>query len=311
MEEFELRAPQEGEVLVETSASLISLGTEGICYNRLFAPGTHFDNWVKYPFYPGYSTVGVVREMGPGVEAVRIGQTIAVPCAHASHAVVSASELAVVEPEVPLESAVWFTLSMITYNGVRNCRVRLGDRVAVIGAGPIGQMTMRWALASGAEHAIMIDPAQKRCDIARQGGATAALACDADSARDEVSKILGGLPDVVVDATGHPAAFQPALRLVKNQGKVLLIGDAGDPSQQRLIPDVVTRGIQLIGAHYMSEFPERSRTGTYSLFFRLVSDGRFSMKGLNAEWFDARQPDLAYRLSTERRDEVMGLLFRW
>ena len=49
-----------GEILVRLRRSLISTGTECICLQRNFAPGTHWDEWVKYPYRPGYSAVGEV-----------------------------------------------------------------------------------------------------------------------------------------------------------------------------------------------------------------------------------------------------------
>lgn len=51
IEVFELPPLQEREVLVKTALSLMSTGTENIVFNRLFEPGTHWDNWVKYPFF--------------------------------------------------------------------------------------------------------------------------------------------------------------------------------------------------------------------------------------------------------------------
>ena len=54
-------AVQPGEILVRLQRSLISTGTECICLQRNFAPGSHWDTWVKYPFRPGYSAVVVVE----------------------------------------------------------------------------------------------------------------------------------------------------------------------------------------------------------------------------------------------------------
>jgi hypothetical protein len=58
-------APQGTQILVRTRKSLISTGTETICLGRKFAPGTHWDNWVKYPFATGYLHAGEVLEVGP------------------------------------------------------------------------------------------------------------------------------------------------------------------------------------------------------------------------------------------------------
>ena len=68
-------AVQPGEIVVQLQRSLISTGTECICLQRNFAPGSHWDTWVKYPFRPGYSAVGVVIEAGDFVKAVTSSRT--------------------------------------------------------------------------------------------------------------------------------------------------------------------------------------------------------------------------------------------
>src|ERR1022692_1371259 len=93
LEEFDPGEPGDDEGLVSTRYSLMSTGTENIVFNRLFAPDTmstgtenivfnrlfapdtHWDRWVKYPFYPGYTSVGVVAEAGSGrSEERRVGK---------------------------------------------------------------------------------------------------------------------------------------------------------------------------------------------------------------------------------------------
>ena len=84
-EPFTLASPATGEVLVRSICSLMSTGTENIVYNRLFDPGTHWDKWGKYPFYPGYLTIGEVLEVGDDVTSHRPGDRVALRAPHASH----------------------------------------------------------------------------------------------------------------------------------------------------------------------------------------------------------------------------------
>jgi len=324
------------QVLVHTEISLISTGTENICFNRLFEPGTHYDRWVKYPFEPGYSTIGIAEAIGPDVKLVKVGDRVAHQKGHASHHVVDEGRCFVVPSSVPPEHAVWFALAQVGYCGARRAGFRLGDRVVVIGAGPVGQVTLRWAIASGAEETLVIDTMQRRLDIAAKGGTTYALAASVsvDSSESEewaggaapedtkalvsgttanakVEELLGGLPDVVVEATGHPSVFQAALGLVKTEGRLLLLGDTGTPGEQRLTADLLTRSITIHGAHGEISFHDRDWNGVAQLFFRLVSSGRFSLEGMNTHWFSPEDAEDAYRLANERRGETMGIIFRW
>ncbi|MCX7800961.1 MAG: hypothetical protein N2109_11540, partial [Fimbriimonadales bacterium] len=124
LETFEVPPVGEGQVLIRSVASLISIGTESTCFLRRFAAGTHFDRWVQYPFYPGYSLVGRVEAVGRGVpESHRPGTLVAASKPHASHVVCPWEEATVVEPAVPPEVAAWFALAQITFNGVRHARI--------------------------------------------------------------------------------------------------------------------------------------------------------------------------------------------
>src|SRR3954471_6640417 len=80
--------PGPGQVRLRARWSLMSTGTEGIVFNRRFDPGTHWDQWVKYPFMPGYALVGEVERLGADVRGLAVGDVVATRHPHASHAVV-------------------------------------------------------------------------------------------------------------------------------------------------------------------------------------------------------------------------------
>ena len=78
--------PGPDEILIETQRSLISTGTEGIVFTGKFAPGTHWDNWAKYPFYPGYSAAGRVLKVGAAVPDLKPGDRVAARSKHKQYA---------------------------------------------------------------------------------------------------------------------------------------------------------------------------------------------------------------------------------
>ena len=55
VQEVQVPPPAPGEVQIRTRKTLISTGTEGLALSGNFAQGTHWADWVKYPFQPGYS----------------------------------------------------------------------------------------------------------------------------------------------------------------------------------------------------------------------------------------------------------------
>src|SRR5277367_4719535 len=116
LEPFDPGKPGKDQVLIRTHLSLMSTGTENIVFNRLFDPGTHWDQWVKYPFYPGYGSVGVIEAVGEGVEHLRRGQRVAFRAPHRSQAVEEAANCFPIPDGVSFEQAVWFALAKITFH---------------------------------------------------------------------------------------------------------------------------------------------------------------------------------------------------
>lgn len=112
--------------------------------------------------------------------------------------------------------------------------VRLGDSVAVLGAGPVGIAAAALARLAGAHPVIIVGAPEARLAFARTMGATHAIALDLPPAERaaEVRAIAGGRGvDVVIEAAGDPRAFTQALDLVRDGGRVVIAGqytDGGD-----------------------------------------------------------------------------------
>ena len=312
IEDFDAGTPGPGQVLVRSHLSLMSTGTENIVFNRNFDPGTHWDNWVKYPFYPGYAMVGVVEELGEGVTEVKKGQRVAHRAAHCSHHVIAAADVRPIPDNVSFEEAVWFALGKITFHGALAADYQLGDSVLIIGAGPIGQMSIRWAAAAGAANIIVVDTAASRLPLAKAGGATALIEKSIAEARDAVLAANGGkLPRLVIDSTGSAVVFSAALGLADRFGRVVVLGDTGAPAQQKLTSDVIMRGLTIIGAHDGHETARWNGKAIIDYFFKLAASGRFSLAGLTSHVFAPDQCAEAYATANRDRASTMGLIFDW
>src|SRR5690348_15029173 len=91
VEEYETGSPGPGQVLLRTQKTLISTGTELTGLSGDFPPNSNWAAYVKYPWWPGYSYVGAVLEVGPGVKTLEPGQTVLGAAHHASAVVVAAT----------------------------------------------------------------------------------------------------------------------------------------------------------------------------------------------------------------------------
>ncbi len=313
-----VREPGPGEVLMKANKTLISTGTEGICLSRLFAPGSHWDQWVKYPFYPGYSMVGQIGAVGHDVEGVREGDRFALRKPHKEYVTVPVGELYPVPAQLSDEEASWFGLATIVQNGVRRAEHKLGESVVVIGLGLLGQLVVQYVRLSGARQIIAVDTSEPRLRMAREHGATVTLAMSAEDAREQILALTDGAgADVVYDVTGVARVFSSALTLLRRFGRLVLLGDTGTPAEQYLTGDVVTKGLTIIGAHD-SNPPEASTDHAYwskqrmvELFFTYLLRGDMRVSDLITYRYSPVDAPELYRIMREERATAMGALFDW
>jgi predicted dehydrogenase len=134
------------------------------------------------PQAPGYSSAGTVIAVGDGVTDLQPGDRVA--CAGAGFAV--HAEIACVPrllvgriparntlDEVPFDEAAFATLGAVALHGIRTAEVKLGDAVAVIGLGLIGQLAAQLLKAAGCR-VVGVDIDKSRADIATRLGVDAA-----------------------------------------------------------------------------------------------------------------------------------------
>jgi len=117
--------------------------------------------------------------------------------------------------------------------------LRLGESVAVLGAGPVGQSIVALSALSGAGEVIAVGAPDDRLAFARRMGAThtQSLSMDAPARIDEVRALSGGRgADVVIEASGAPEAVSNALDMVRDGGRVIVCGHYTDNGPVELHP---------------------------------------------------------------------------
>jgi threonine dehydrogenase-like Zn-dependent dehydrogenase len=149
-----------------------------------------------------------------------------------------------VPEELPTDVAVLTELMSVTHSLDLAAQLprpggfRAGDSVAVVGVGPLGLMHVAKAALIGAGRVAAIDPVESRRRLALELGA------DAVAAPGE----LEGSFDVVVDASGHPDSFLPALTLLRDGGTLVEVGAFVDLGPRPFNPAVLCgRSLTLLG----------------------------------------------------------------
>jgi threonine dehydrogenase-like Zn-dependent dehydrogenase len=228
---FWLRSPGQGEirptdlpqyvpgtVLVRTLYSGVSRGTETLVfrgavptsqYSAMRAPFQEgdFPAPVKY----GYLNVGIV-EQGPDS---LVGKTVFCLYPHQTRYVVPVDMVTVVPDDVPAERAILAGTVETAVNVAWDARPRLGDRIAVVGAGMVGASVARVLAAYTRVQLVDVDP--ERAAVAKALGVEFGLPQDADDDCDQV-----------IHASATDAGLATALRLAAAEGEVVEVSWYGD-----------------------------------------------------------------------------------
>ena len=181
---------------------------------------------------PGYAAAGVVEAVGAGVADLPPG--IAVACAgagHACHAEMIAVPRRLVAPVprgVALDEAAFTTIGAIALQGVRRAGIQLGESAVVLGLGLVGALTAQILRAAGAI-VLGFDADSRRAERLRVLGIEAYGLAGRDP-KDEVPRATGGaLADAVIvcAASRGSEVTNLALKLARKKGRVVLVGDVG------------------------------------------------------------------------------------
>ena len=215
-----LREPEAHEVLVRTTRSAISRGTETL----VFRGGVPVDQYaaMRAPFqegdFPGpvkygYLSVGVVEQGPPGL----LGRTVFCLHPHQTAFVVPAAAVTVVPDGVPPERAVLAGTVETAVNALWDAAPLLGDRVAVVGAGMVGCCVARLLAGIPGVRVTLIDTDPSRETTAAALGVAFALpaAAPADC-------------DLVVHASATAAGLQRSIDLLAPEGEVVDLSWYGD-----------------------------------------------------------------------------------
>jgi L-iditol 2-dehydrogenase len=312
--------PPPGMLLVEAKTTAISAGTEianfrGITTYRSAAN----PDWSADPYIPGYSVAGVVKAVGAGVTAFQPGDRVCGMGPHASASHVEAARFVHIPDEVSFDHAAMTTLVCIVTNAVRLARIELGDRVAVVGAGLIGQLALQLSRLAGGRPTLSVDPIGVRRDLALTCGASAAVDPTTDEDGAEIEQLTGGRDfDVVFEATGSPQAFNPALKLVRFEGRMILLGSTRG-LVERFDPysDVHLKGATLIGAHMRThaEVVTPNNRWTFEnnrrLGLQLIAAGDLKLEPLISHRVSGDEGPSMFERLAENRESFFGVLLNW
>src|SRR6185437_643879 len=345
-----------GCVLVRIGASLVSAGTERassefasknllqkarsrpdlvrdvfakVRRDGLLSAASAVRNRLDQPTALGYSSAGTIVEIGEGVSDLQVGDRVACAGAnyavHAEYAVIPRMLVArIPSAAVDFESAAFTTLGAVALHGVRVAEAKLGETVAVIGLGLLGQLTVQILNASGCR-VIGFDPVQSRAELAVQLGALAATSTE-EEFRDLCVRHSDarGVDAVLITAeTSSSGPVNLASQVARDRGIIVAVGTVGMELQRRLYYEKeldfrISRSYgtgrydaayEQKGRDYPIGYVRWSETRNMEAFLQLLADGKVDVKPLITHSYAVENALAAYDLITgEARQPYLGVV---
>ncbi len=281
LEERHIPSPTEAEVLIKVRAV-------SICGSDLGAYRLHevSDRW-QPPIVLGHEFSGEIAGLGEGVQHLSIGQPVTVnpmlycgQCYYCKHGLINLcpnrfsigtsiggarhdggmQEYLTVRASavIPLSEGVSFEQGAL----MEPLAVSLGaagkgdlgedERVAIIGAGPIGLMILKFLKASGNKQVFVSDIMPNRLEFAKSIGADEVI----DGHQDVVARVReitdGVGADRIIVAAGVPGVIEQSFQMVRNGGNIVLVALIHQKAQIDLFP-IAARQISLMGSYMFTD----------------------------------------------------------
>lgn len=345
LEEVPPPAISDNEVLVKTHCSLISTGTElaGISISKeslltramkqphnvkkalkmasekgFFRTYKIIKGMLDFGTPVGYSLAGEVLEIGKNIRDIKKGDFVACSGAgvanHAEFVAVPRLLVSKIPEGLDLRQAASVTLGAIAMQGVRQANPKLGEYVAVIGLGLIGQLTVQILKAVGAR-IIGIDPDSKRCELAKKLGANSVMTAADPREIQKITEGFGVDRTILTASTESHEPLQKAMEMTRRKGTVVVVGAVGlnlqrSPWYEKEIdlkiscsygPGRYDPTYEEEMLDYPLPYVRWTENRNMEEYLKLLADGKIDFLALEPKEFELSDTSLAYeKLKTEK-----------
>ncbi len=332
---FDAQGSREVTVVVTTagapgrsrvSFTTVDVGTAprtigGLPLNELDTQGWHV----------GYSAAGEIVSVGEGIDDLAAGDLVACAGAgqanHADYILVKRNLVCRVPAGCPVNLAASTTVGAIAMQGVRRAAPQLGERVAVLGLGLIGQITAQLLRAAGCDViGLDLDPA--RVDRARSLG-MAYGAGDVEMFKGLVRDATGGRGadrTMITAATKSHAVVNLAMDVTRAKGTVVIVGDVGLKVEREVFyrkeidllmstsygPGRYDSAYEIDGHDYPFGYVRWTLNRNMQSYLDLVARNRIDVQPLIDRVISVDEAPAAYRALADASGELpLGVLIRY
>ena len=304
--ELEIPPLKAGQVLVEIAFS-------GVCHTQLLEWRGYRGKDPNLPHCMGHEGSGLVREVGPEVTKVRVGDPVILSWMKGSgtesggttyrwadqmvnagaittfsrHSVISENRLTILPAGISLRQAALLGCAVATGVGAvcNTASAKPGQSIAVFGVGGVGLCAVAGAVVAGCSPIIAIDVRETRLAVAKRMGATHCINASTVDSLKVISDICRGRLDCAVEVTGRPQVMAQAFSSVRPQGGVaVIVGNARADERLELDPKQFNLGKRLLGTWGGDNWPDRD----FPHYCELVANGKINIEFLLSRSYDLK-----------------------
>jgi len=316
--EFDVADVADDGLLIQNDYTAVSVGTE--LWNWIHGGNPGPNGWkAEFPRGTGYCSSGTVLEVGKNVTEFKPGDRLASGSGHCSHDVNAKRQYFKVPDNVSQKAASLLGMAGIAMHGIRVAKIELGESVAVLGLGLVGQFALSLAKLAGATPVIAIDLDPLRLEKAKARGADVCInPNEVDDVPAEVRKhCVEDGANVVMEATGKPAVYPMAVKLACIAGRLVAVGSPRGTVEMNFLDEVHLREVSILGAinpktpikdHIYFRF---TRQRERNMILRFMDEGRMTAEDLITHEAKPEECLDIYNMLADNPQGALGVVFKW
>ena len=312
---------------------LIRIHATGICGTDIHI---YRGEWkTRMPIILGHEFSGVIAEIGRGVSNLNVDDPVVaepnIPCgscyfcrmsernyfcenlqavgvtingAFAEYVKIKAANVYRLPKDLSLEEAALIEPLACCIRGVDQAGIRIGDTVAIIGAGPIGLILLQLAKLAGASMLIQTDMEDARLKMARKLGADYVINITEEDPVKAIKRLTNGYgTDVAIEAVGSPKAITQAMRATRRGGRLNIFGVSPQDAVWEVKPFELYDKELTITTSYRSPF-------TFQRAVKMVSSRKVKLKPLISHVFRLEEIQRAFEVAEKRLEDAVKVLVK-
>ena len=318
LREEDLPALGAEDVLVETTCSAISAGTEMLVYQGRFPRDLETDASIaslrggfKYPMAYGYASVGIVKQTGAGVDPSWQDKTVFAFQPHTSHFITTIDSLFPIPPSLAPDSACFLPNMETAVNLVQDGAPIFGERVLVLGQGIVGLLTTSLLREFPLDILVTADCYPLRCE---SSPVSSRLSFDphAPNFHRQARELLKQGADLTFELSGNTTALNDAIALTTFSGRIVIGSWYGEKQVEVNLGGTFHRSrIRLISSQVSTIAPELDGRWDKARRFDVAWKALERIKP--EKWithrFSIHDAAEAYRLLDEQPQETIQIIF--